>query len=252
MKHCPNPNCPFLKEYKLVAEFSDDVELCVDCGTPLVAGDAPDVVLAEPTISATTDQPSSSENFVPDLVMLCAVDSEADADFYKAQLEFQDIPVAIVRQTGATEDNADVSAIPLFELQVRRSDLMRATYLLDTLAADEADDIESDTDELDTDELDTDELDTEVYEEDEEDDEADRQVSPAWSGVNVNDETERAAPIGQQMKIPSSGRAAHATPVGETEADVTNAKPANRFNQTLLLILVGIIIILVVWFLLNR
>ncbi len=36
MKHCPNPNCPFLAQMDMVAEFHDPIEFCADCGTALV------------------------------------------------------------------------------------------------------------------------------------------------------------------------------------------------------------------------
>ncbi len=226
MKHCPNPNCSFLKEYKMVAEFNDDVELCRDCGTQLVVGEAPEVVVTAPIAPTTVYEPILAENLTPDLVMLCAVDSEADADFYKAQLEFQDIPVAIVRKTVATEDAADAAATLLFELQVRRSDLMRATYLLDTL------DTELDDTELDDTELDDIELDAGVY--DDAEDEEDRIVDPKLSDTDADDGTESAL-----------------SPVAGIQTGDVDPMPTNRSPMPLF-ILIGVVVILVAWFLLSR
>ncbi|MCX6047126.1 MAG: hypothetical protein NT075_18640 [Chloroflexi bacterium] len=243
MKHCPNPVCPFLKEYKLVAEFNDNVEVCRDCGTQLVAGDAPDVVVAESARPTTAYQPILAENQLPDLVTLCAVDSEADAEFYKAQLEFQDIPVAIVRETVPTEDEPDEPATLLFELQVRRSDLMRATYLLDTL--------DSETDDT---QLDGELYDESLAEDDKEDDEEDEddEVDPQWAELDADDEPESALSATPGRESSTSGNMPAAASMAGTPLGAADAKPTNRSSQTLLLIVLAVIVILIVWFLLNR
>jgi hypothetical protein len=41
MKHCPNRDCGNLVRHGAVAEFFDIVDVCADCGTPLVSGEAP-------------------------------------------------------------------------------------------------------------------------------------------------------------------------------------------------------------------
>ncbi|MBW2493672.1 MAG: DUF2007 domain-containing protein [Deltaproteobacteria bacterium] len=41
MKHCPNEDCESLVRHGSIAEFFDTVDVCADCGTRLVAGEAP-------------------------------------------------------------------------------------------------------------------------------------------------------------------------------------------------------------------
>jgi hypothetical protein len=41
MKYCPNTNCPFRKEFGKSSEFRDEVEICPDCGSRLISGEAP-------------------------------------------------------------------------------------------------------------------------------------------------------------------------------------------------------------------
>ncbi len=41
MKHCNNPSCPFALTHRRASEYRDEVETCLDCGEPLVPGDAP-------------------------------------------------------------------------------------------------------------------------------------------------------------------------------------------------------------------
>jgi hypothetical protein len=41
MKHCPNSDCESLVRHSAVAEFFDTVDVCADCGTALVWGEAP-------------------------------------------------------------------------------------------------------------------------------------------------------------------------------------------------------------------
>ncbi len=41
MKHCPNQDCENLVRHGSIAEFFDIVDVCTDCGTPLVPGEAP-------------------------------------------------------------------------------------------------------------------------------------------------------------------------------------------------------------------
>ncbi|MDQ3247876.1 MAG: hypothetical protein M3Q45_01580 [Chloroflexota bacterium] len=155
MKHCPNPTCSFLASMQMVAEFHDNIEVCVDCGTRLVAGAAPEIDPAAISLQSSPPDPRTAQ-----VVTLCTLDSAEDAVLLKAKLEFQDIPVTIVQtkqaksdaQTGAAEDSADET--DLFEVQVLRDHLLRATHLLDVWMAGELDDEVADdtqTDELDDD-----------------------------------------------------------------------------------------------------
>jgi hypothetical protein len=41
MRHCPNPSCEHFLRYGTIAEFRATIEVCSDCGTTLVGGEAP-------------------------------------------------------------------------------------------------------------------------------------------------------------------------------------------------------------------
>jgi hypothetical protein len=41
MKHCPNPECPGIENFKAISEFNDTALSCSDCGKALVYGPAP-------------------------------------------------------------------------------------------------------------------------------------------------------------------------------------------------------------------
>lgn len=41
-RHCPNPDCAGLARDGRIAEYGDRVEACLDCGTRLLAGPAPE------------------------------------------------------------------------------------------------------------------------------------------------------------------------------------------------------------------
>jgi hypothetical protein len=124
MRHCPNLNCPFFVETKLVSEFHDDIETCPDCGSPLVTGEAPTVELPALTSSLfTANDPLTS---------LCSVEAREDAEYFKERLEFQGIPIVILSHPGATEDE-EVGEMGRFDLYVLTSQLMRANRILDSL-----------------------------------------------------------------------------------------------------------------------
>jgi hypothetical protein len=149
MKHCPNPNCPFLAQMGMVAEFHDPVEFCADCGTALVPGEAPDVEQLPVTSSLSDEQ-------IADMATLCTLDSVEDAALFQAKLEFQTIPATIVPITADADEDAG-DPIELFEIHVRRDDLLRATYLLDAWMAEELEDAgDNDIDEADLDDTDLD------------------------------------------------------------------------------------------------
>jgi len=216
MKHCPNPDCPFLQQYKLIAEFRDEIETCPDCGTQLVAGEAPDIeaspVAYEPLFTKTGDL---------DLVTLCLVDSEADAAFYKEKLEFQGIFVAIGRQSVTDEARATPAAESLlFDVQVLRSDLMRATLFLDTLAPADPDE------DLDDEELD------------------DEDLAADAKGLKTDNDQDAEAAFATGSASPTSPRTA-------IQVDEASAQPAGRMNQWLLVIVIVVVLILVALFLIN-
>ena len=81
MKHCPNPKCEHLVRHGNVAEFLDRMELCSDCGTALVHGDAP---------ALQSQAPSFRE-----LVTVYKAANGVQAHIVKSALEAEGIPVSI-------------------------------------------------------------------------------------------------------------------------------------------------------------
>ncbi|MFN8486747.1 MAG: hypothetical protein U0350_04090 [Caldilineaceae bacterium] len=243
MKHCPNPDCPFLHQYKMVAEFRDEVNTCPDCGAPLAPGEAPEIEPVEEPLLDDAYRPLFPANREPDLVTLCAVESEADAVFYKEQLELQGIPATIVvaedeaeeegevseeapEEETELEDNGDLTNTGLYEVQVLRSDLLRATDFLDTLESDEMDEEE----------------DTEAADEATKHDEGDEQraVHPQWTDP-VEDET----PVRSTVSTP-------VTPsISASSSDQMGEKAPSRSTQWLLILVLVVVVIVIGLFLLN-
>ena len=60
MKHCPNESCDHLVRYGRIAEFTNSVEICSDCGSGLRHGEVPPEPLVEylelQTIYETSNQ----------------------------------------------------------------------------------------------------------------------------------------------------------------------------------------------------
>jgi len=219
MKHCPNPDCPFLAQMGMVAEFHDPIEFCVDCGTALVPGEAPDV---EP-LSATS---GLSDQQIAEMVTLCTLDSAEDAVLFKAKLEFQTIPATIVPiTTDADEDSG--APIELFEVHVRRDDLLRATYLLDAWMAEELEDAgDNDIDDTDLDD------------------------DPAWEAT-ANDPAARDLPIDAPATARASAReldAAERTSAGSEDLPTEKTSGSNP----VFLIGVILVVVLLVLFVLLR
>ena len=79
MKHCPNPDCPHLVRFGRISEFLDGVEQCSDCGTQLLAGDAP-----------PPEPPSYHE-----LVTIYTANDGVQAHLVRSALEANGIPVHI-------------------------------------------------------------------------------------------------------------------------------------------------------------
>lgn len=244
MKHCPNPDCPFLHQYKMVAEFRDEVNTCPDCGTPLVAGAAPEIEPVEEPVLDDAYQPRFPATREPDLVTLCAVEAEADALFYKEQLELQGIPAIIAGpddeadeteaskddsapapiqdEASEEDDDAELADNDLYEVLVLRSDLVRATHFLDTLETDEMDEeenIEATEDVVDNER---------------------RAAHPQWTD-SVEDET----PV----------RSTAATPVtagiGDSPSEQMVEKTPSRSTQWLLILVLVVVMIVILLFLLN-
>lgn len=244
MKHCPNPNCPFLHQFKMVAEFRDNINTCPDCGTPLVPGEAPEVEVLEGAEVDTDSQLRSTGYREQDLVTLCTVSSEADAAFYKEQLELQGIPAIIVATAAATNDEAigektphsavviaeavqdeeaelaaqdDAAEGGLFDVQVLRANLLLATQVLNS-------------------------LDDEESEEDEEGDEdAERRTSaPRW--VEPMEDNEPVQPVGAAPINPT------ATP---SVVGGVSEKPSSSLSPMLLIVLLVIVVLFIGLFLLN-
>ena len=220
MKHCPNPDCPFLAQMGMVAEFHDPIEFCADCGTVLVPGEAPDV---EP-LSATS---GLSDQQIAEMVTLCTLDSAEDAVLFKAKLEFQTIPATIVPvNTGlisnvpisGAADETSAAPIELFEVHVRRDDLLRATYLLDAWMAEELEDAD-DTDLDDTD-LDDD---------------------PAWAAT-ANDPSKRDLPIDAPVAARVS---AHESGAAERTSARSEDLPTEKTSGSNPVFLIGVILVVV-------
>ena len=64
MKHCPNPDCHGLANFKIVSEFNDTATICSDCQTPLVDGPAP-----RPNELGGRPEPDPDIELVPILVV---------------------------------------------------------------------------------------------------------------------------------------------------------------------------------------
>ncbi len=254
MKHCPNPDCPFLHQYKMVAEFRDEVNTCPDCGTPLAPGPAPEIeAVAEPLLDDAY-RPLFPANREPDLVTLCAVEAETDALFYKEQLELQGIPAVIVGpddeegETDASEDNAseddasqgdgapevsqdepgeeeedaELADNDLYEVLVLRSDLVRATHFLDTLETDNMDEAEE----------------AEAIE-----DAGDNELRAA--NVQWTDPVEDETPV-------RATAAKSVTPrVGGSTAEPMGEKTPSRSTQWLLILVLIVVVIVILLFLFN-
>lgn len=118
MKHCPNPECPYLLEHGVAAEFEDRVEKCVDCGAQLVAGPAP-------APSPTPAKP------LPVLTVIRTVDHPTEADLIKARLEAAGIPVFLKNYETINANWLYANALGGIQVVVREEDAPRARQILD-------------------------------------------------------------------------------------------------------------------------
>jgi len=126
MKHCPNPQCPFLLEHGIAAEYEDRVETCLDCGTQLVPGPAP-------RPQKSTPPP------LPNLVMIRTAMYTTEADLIKARLEAEGIPVFLKNYETINANWFYASALGWIQVMVREQDADRARQILDEIADNEVD-----------------------------------------------------------------------------------------------------------------
>ncbi len=82
MKHCPNPDCPFLARTGEIAEYQDHVENCIDCGVPLAPGEAP------------SESPAVSRQ-KPPLAVVATFLRVMEANVWRARFEAEGIPAFV-------------------------------------------------------------------------------------------------------------------------------------------------------------
>ncbi len=118
MKHCPNPECPFLQDMGRIAEYEDHVERCADCGTPLALGPAP-------------APPKQRKQSLPDLVVIASVSQPIEADLIKARLEADGIPVFLKDYETINANWLYSNLLGGVKIVVREDDAARAKQILD-------------------------------------------------------------------------------------------------------------------------
>ena len=98
MRYCPNPGCPFLDEFGMIAEYNHTVTHCVDCGTALEIGEAP--------TPKQLKQYSSSVRKIgeADLATLAVFGEAVDAEMIRTRLLARNIPAFIIDMSPADED----------------------------------------------------------------------------------------------------------------------------------------------------
>ncbi len=118
MKHCPNPDCPYLLQHGIAVEYEDRVETCRDCGASLAPGPAP--------------QPDKkSPPPLPDLVTIRTTMHTTEADLIKARLEAAGIPVFLKNYETINANWFYASALGWIQVIVREQDAARARSILD-------------------------------------------------------------------------------------------------------------------------
>ena len=129
MKHCPNPECPYLLKHGVAAEYEDRVEKCLDCGTPLVDGPAP-----KPASDNEEQEP------LPELEVIRTVMHTTEADLIKARLEAEGIPVFLKNYETINANWFYANALGWIQVVVREQDAERAKQILEEM--DEVTDLE--------------------------------------------------------------------------------------------------------------
>ena len=130
MKHCPNPECHGLAEFKIVSEYNDTSSVCADCGTPLAEGPAPDPATLD-------DRPEPDPDIK--LVPLVSIQDEPGLALVESSLEAAGIPY--LARGEHIQDlfgfGRIVAVNPItgpVEIQVRESDLAAARQILADIA----------------------------------------------------------------------------------------------------------------------
>lgn len=125
MKHCPNPDCPFLARMGEVSEYQDHVEYCIDCGEALVSGEAPtQLSVALPT---TSDQP-------PSLRVVATFLQVMEANAWRARLEAEGIPAFVAdEQVGSIFGGFDAYVTGGVRLLVPEPEFERARSVLEEM-----------------------------------------------------------------------------------------------------------------------
>lgn len=113
MRYCPNDDCPFIDNAGQRSTYEDHVEVCVDCGTPLVSGEPPEL---RPEANAEGRYVVLDTYEPPDAAQVIHL------------LRAQGIPVFIGDEYF--DGKIDVEGEEPIEIQVRPQDLADAKELL--------------------------------------------------------------------------------------------------------------------------
>ena len=113
MRHCANPQCDHLARHGRIAEYLESVALCSDCGSRLVAGEAP---------RRDREAPAYQE-----LVTVYEAADGIQAHLVRSVLENEGIPVSIrgealmgaVGELPATMLDVEVQVPPEFAARAR-------------------------------------------------------------------------------------------------------------------------------------
>ncbi len=138
MKVCPNRACPFLEEFGEIAEYRDEITLCVDCKTPLV----------DRALAPTFPLPAKADAQATDaeaLVVIATFDHPEQAHIYRAHLEAIGIPAFLFDEHTMTNNRLMTSALGGVRLAVPESTAETALAVLadPDLAPDEQGDDEA-------------------------------------------------------------------------------------------------------------
>jgi len=117
MKYCPNIDCPFRKEFNKASEFRDEVEICPDCGSRLISGEAP--------------QPQSESLKTEELVVIAKYMYPHQAHLARITLEARDIRAFIRDEHSVGIQSLYGHAFGGIKLEVATTDAHKALEILD-------------------------------------------------------------------------------------------------------------------------
>ena len=117
MKYCPNIDCPFRKEFNKASQFRDEVEICPDCGSPLISGEAP--------------QPQSEPHEKQELVVIANYMYPHQAHLARITLEAKNIRAFIRDEYTVGIQSLYGHAFGGIKLEVAKTDAHRALEILD-------------------------------------------------------------------------------------------------------------------------